>query len=190
MIVTLLLGIGCEKESIKNDFIANPGIIPKNHERIENIFELKYGDKYDYKYNGKVYSFSIINIVDSVNFDCASEWMQRIDPLYPLFAIRTHAFLLVNIDDKITRIIKVSSKQCGAMKYNNRDDITEITNMIEMWDSNLEKEYLFANEFERHFGEGTHIDGCSINIFMAKSFPIEYKQAEKKRYKFIFILTK
>ncbi|MGE0020106.1 MAG: hypothetical protein AB7S72_10605 [Draconibacterium sp.] len=179
----VLLGAGCEKEdsiSVISDDIGN----------LLSVFELKYGDSKEIIYNGEKVELSIKNIVDSVTIDCSlADFSNNQDA--PL-TLRIYSYLQINSQDKIVR---VSSKPCGALLYeDNGHDVQDVNDLIRDLESapaNLKDSSYFADAFINLFGEGLFIENTSFRIFIAKAFPTNFSHpnAGIEDYRFVFIVT-
>jgi len=179
----VLLGAGCEKEEpiyVISDDIG----------KILSVFELKYGESKKITYEGEEIKVSIKNVEDSVTIDCslADFGNNQNAPL----AIRIYASLQINNKDEI---VKVASKPCGALLYENNghdiQDVNDLISEIKSAPANLKDSSYFGDTFMKFFGEGALIETTSFRIFMAKAFPANYIQpgANIEDYQFVFIVT-
>ena len=179
----VLLGTGCEmQEPIY--------IISDDIGKIISVFELKYGDSKKITYEEEEIEVLIKNVEDSVTIDCslADFGNNQEAPL----AIRIYASLQINNKDEI---VKVASKPCGALLYENSghdiQDVNDLISDIKSAPANLKDSSYFGNTFIDLFGKGVVIENTSFRIFMAKAFPINYNQpdANIEDYQFVFIVT-
>lgn len=182
--IALLMAIlvaGCKKEKLVSEtFVGN----------IESVFELKYGDSRKLTYAGKKIEITIKNIEDKVSINCAlADFGNNQEALSN---IRLYAYLQINNQDKI---LKVSSKPCGALPYENHGhdikDVEDLINDLESAPANSKDSSYFTDAFINLFGEGSTIENTPLRIFMAKAFPTKYGQpnANIEDYSFIFIVT-
>ncbi len=179
----VLLGAGCEKDesiSVVSDDIGN----------LLSVFELKYSDSKEITYNGEKIELSIKNIEDSVTIDCSlADFSNNQDA--PT-TIRVYSYLQINNGDKI---VKVASKPCGALFYENNgydiQGVKDLINDLESAPANLKDSSYFVDAFINLFGEGSFIENTPFRIFMAKASPINYNQpdANIEDYQFVFIVT-
>lgn len=176
----LTIGISCEKDNQEKE----QNLPEFNRNSIYTVFELKYGTDTTIIFNNALIRLSLYDVIDSVLVNCALVDFQNPDNEEKT---KIHAYLKVTVEEKINNI-KVYSKACGALPYNDNgvSDIGDIKNMIEIWKSSPYENYVSEQFFA--FGKPTIISNTSYYINMAKAYPIEYKQAEKELYKFIFIL--
>ena len=198
-IATVFLFTGCFFSCEKSSFEDHKdGVVPSSIDQVVNVFELKYGEVYEWEYGGQVLKFSIKDVED--NFFLLADNVYITPEDYNNFRIksRIHAFLRVEFGSDVLHL-KVSSTQWGGNVY---EDIKYINNGLDVqyiWDL-LEKLQLFAennaNMFEEyflfHFGEGTSVNKTLLSIFMAKAYPFAFEMSdkpEKSMYKFIFIIT-
>lgn len=181
----LLATVGCGDDEKEVKIITTPALTPSSIEQVRHIFELKYGEEYDYTYHGEKMIFSIVDVVDSLLINCSN--LEVLDLIHPLSAMKTHVYIQVKFNKETSELIKLSSQECGALKYKiNGNDIMEIEDMIKKWG----KDNVFKDLFNEKFGKGVSLESNPFNIYIAKSYPQSYKQSDKKLYKFILILTR
>lgn len=178
-----ILGSGCENDELDS-------VISDDIGDLISVFELKYGDSKEIIYEGEKVELSIVNVEDSVNVDCSlTDFGNNQDA--PL-AIRIYSYLQINNQ---TEIVKVASKPCGALFYeDDGHDIQEVNDLINNLKSapaNLKDSTYFADAFINLFGEGSFIENTPFRIFMAKASPTNYSQpdANNSDYQFVFIVT-
>jgi hypothetical protein len=179
-LIFLISIISCDKQP--NDISVG---------EVKNVFELQYGKLIKLTIDDKEYSFMLENVNDSVDVNCSLVDFKdnTIDPL----KISIHAYLSVNSSQTL---LKVNSKQCGALPYtNNGTDIQDINNKINAIKSSgnqLNNKDYYNQTFMSFFGTGSLIPNSVYRIYIAKAFPIGYEvpNASLSDYKFIFIITK
>lgn len=180
-----LLSTTCSKKE------QNEANSPNDIGTIVSVFELKYGAVKEISDKEDKITFSLKEIKDNVDIDCSLVDFTNNEEA-PL-NIRIYSYLKVNNQDTY---IEVKSKPCGALQYNdNTDDIQEILDRINDLKSapaNVNNQSYYPNEFINLFGEGSTIKDTAFRIFIAKAFPVNYKQpnTDIHDYKFIFIITR
>jgi len=183
---------GCFSSCEKSDLSENQeGIAPSSINQVVDVFELKYGEVKENIYEGQVFKFSIVDVVDSI-FCYPSETTYIPPDIYN--TLRMHAFLYLEIGEKrkISRL-KVSSQRChiiGEFK-NDGTDVQQVWDELQAWQSDPPI-YNFENTFVLSFYTGTLIKNTSFSIFMAKAYPFACNLnyiPPQSMYKFIFIIT-
>jgi len=158
---------------------------------VKNVFELQYGKTIKLLIDNQEYNFILENVNDSVIVNCSLVDFKEntIDPL----KICTHVYLRVNSSNTL---LKVDSKQCGALPYlNNGTDIQDINdkiNAIKTSSNQLNDINYYNQTFIGLFGIGSVIPNSVYKIYIAKAYPFAYEasNASISDYKFIFIITK
>jgi len=152
----------------------------------QKIFELKYGDIDTLSINDEEMTFSIKEVVDSLNVNCMlADFISQED----MYKVRIHVYLNF-VRNGISKVIKVSSNYCGygGMEYiENQDNIAEVMLELAEWKNSPNKNY-YGQEIVFNFGDGTPISD-NLFIHIAKAYPILFIQSPQEDYKFIFLIS-
>jgi hypothetical protein len=100
-----------------------------------------------------------------------------------------HVFLNVETDSR-TKLLKVSSRQCGR-SYDGSSTVQNIQQIRDGIDGLYQSSPSFQQDFFQSFDEGTLIEKPSLSIYLARSYSnLNHGQKDNKSlYKFIFIIT-
>ncbi|MDR3328430.1 MAG: hypothetical protein LBT04_10070 [Prevotellaceae bacterium] len=169
-LLLIVMGMtACDAKEIQHDFSPI-------------VFELKYGEEKTLSVNGESMTFSIIEVVDSVLVDCfLTDFISPED----MEKVRIHAFLNGEINGE-NNVIKISSKPCGTLQYNDSSDVEDIYNLIAEW--NESSPSYCAQETVNEFGTGTAIRNDFL-LHIAKAYPLLHAQTSQEDYKFIFLIS-
>jgi len=181
-IICTFFWFSCHNE-VEKQANHQDGVVPISIKQVVDVFELKYGEIKECNYNGQEFTFSIVDVIDSIKHPDVTAY---IDPSTADW-IRIYALLQIQIKKNIYQADVCSSKWSPNNEFSNDDtDVQQVWNLL-----NLQHEYDLQS-FVTAFGTGTLITETSYSIFMAKAYPFASKMNNtfsKNISKFIFIIT-
>jgi hypothetical protein len=189
MLIMVGTTVACQKGDETETEPDSVGILPSSIEDVVDVFELKYGEIKEWKYNNQIFKFSITDIEDNL-LNCAAFYGEN-----PEFMnqIALQATLRFEMDKKVS-MLKVSTSPCFWRFYDNDGtDIQSVWDLLASWPS-VTEDYpsSFQWNFPQKFGKGILLPDSSTSIFIAKVHPcrMEYNyNVENNMYKLIFIIT-
>jgi hypothetical protein len=191
-ILLILAGgfVSCRKE--KETSNENHGVIPSSIEELADIFELKYGEEKEWRYNDWTVKFTVMDVTDGL-IDCSTVYVQP--EHQEEFYKRTRMFAYLHVEtDNQSEQLKVSSQKCWVGYYKNDGlDIQDVWDMLETWAIKEIRPSYFEEEFFWKFGTGSKFETVPFSIYMAKADPVAFESdynVVKSQYKFVFIITK